>query len=222
MTLALLVLFSCTPTTDSGSVDVPGPFAFPLPERDRFSVMVGVDHDPVDHDDSALGGAICTNYEGEGFPACYDGHDGSDFLLDGDFDTMDDMPADIVAAAAGTVVSVEDGHYDHCHIEGTEVSCDGNPMIANHVIVEHEDGLRSKYWHMRKNSTAVAVGDIVACGDLLGEVGSSGNSSKPHLHFEVEVSDITVDPFAGPRSQLRSYWNEQDAGDGLPGELCVD
>lgn len=210
--------------TDVGPVDDRVTFGFPLPERDRFTRRIGVDHDPVVQDGSLLGRATCTDYLGRGFPNCYDEHHGSDYPLEGGFDAMDAGSATIVAAAAGTVVEIEDGHYDHCHGDMTtgEVSCDGHEKIGNHVIIEHADGLRTLYWHLETGSVAVGVGDVVACGQPLGLVGSSGESSFPHLHFEVnDASGAVIDPYAGPYSQDLSYWTDQGVTDALPGAGCA-
>lgn len=196
-------------------------FALPLAEPDRFSDRLGVDHDPVVHAGWA-GRAFCLDYAGRGFPWCYDEHDGTDFVLDGAFEAMDAGSSAVLAADAGVVVSVEDGQYDRCHVAGTEVSCDGHPMVANHVVIEHEDGVQTKYWHLKRGSVAVAVGARVERGDALGLVGSSGYSSFPHLHFEVVDADgVTVDPFSGPYSQPRAWWCEQGEDDDLPGS-CLD
>ncbi len=137
---------------------------------------------------------------------------------------MDTDSPGVLAAAAGVVVAAEDGNYDRCHgsLETADVDCDGHEMRANRVIVEHEIGWRSRYWHLKNGSVAVAEGDVVERGTVLGHVGSSGRSSMPHLHFEVHDPDgVVVDPYAGELSQETSYWCEQDAGDGLPGE-CQD
>ena len=196
-------------------------FAFPVREANLINLVVGFDHDPAD---GGGAGADCTNFEGVGFPFCYDGHDGSDFILEGGFAQMDDGSASVIAAAPGLVVSVEEDQYDRCHIEGTEVSCDGFPMIANHVILEHADGTRTKYWHLMKDSVDVEVGDTVACSQHLGFIGSSGNSSMPHLHFEVQLGEDgeSIDPYAGPESQPESWWTEQDGPFGVPGNACQD
>lgn len=192
---------------------------FPLLEPERFYTVpvTGVDHDPEVHGDRS---AVCTSYTGTGFPWCYDEHEGSDFLLDGGFDAMDAGSATIVAAADGVVEETEDGNYDRCHTDGGEINCDGYPMAANYVIVAHETGHRTLYWHMMKGTVAVTVGQEVQAGDVLGIVGSSGNSSMPHLHFGLEDEDGgTIDPFAGPYSQEETWWCEQNEQGELPG-LC--
>ncbi|MCA9491008.1 MAG: M23 family metallopeptidase [Myxococcales bacterium] len=197
-------------------------FGFPIADRWVISRRIGVDHDPADGGTGLVGDATCVDYLGRSFPYCYDQHDGSDFILDGGFDAMDEGSVAIVAAADGVVVDTEDGHYDRCHTEDAQVSCDGGPLVANQVTLEHFDGSRTLYWHMMKDSVAVEVGDEVRCGDVLGIVGSSGNSSMPHLHFEVHTPDgDSFDPYAGPYSQEESFWYEQGPAEGLPGSGCT-
>ena len=226
LTLSCVLVAACTSEPDdeeAGLEQSPIAFGFPLEQSERFSVLVGVDHDPVDHGNSVLGRAQCTDYMGRGFPNCYDQHDGNDYLLNGDFSEMDENPVNVLAAADGTVVSIEDGHYDKCHPgENFEITCDGHPIIANHVIIEHIDGIKTLYWHLRKHSVRVAVGDEVRCGDVVGQVGSSGISSKPHLHFEVNLPGKEIlNPYAGPQSQEMSWWAEQNHVDVNPGPGCT-
>lgn len=197
-------------------------FRFPLVERERFAQTVGVDHDPVAYEPESIEAAICADYVGRAFPWCYDGHDGVDYLLLGGFDTMDAGSATIVAAADGVVVDTEDGHYDRCRASPEGIDCDGHDGLANYVIVEHAGGWRTRYWHLMEGSVAVAEGQAVACGDALGRVGSSGYSSAPHLHFELESPEgTTVDPYAGPYSQPETWWVEQGDPEGLPGSDCA-
>ncbi len=61
-----------------------------------------------------------------------------------------------------------------------------------HVILDHGDGLTTLYAHL--DSVAVHEGDAVAAGDVIGTVGSTGNSTGPHLHFEVRRDGIAEDP----------------------------
>jgi len=208
------------PADDDDDTAPPLLLNMPLAEPDRFSKPVmGVDHDPEDHEGAYQ--VVCSDYLGRPFPHCYDGHDGSDFLLEGGFDAMEADSATIIAAAPGIVVRIEDGHYDHCHgdINTFDVSCDGHEMIANSVTLEHDGGWQTLYWHMMTDTVTVEEGDEVALGDVLGIVGSSGRSSQPHLHFELQEPDGTsVDPFAGEMSQETSYWCEQGHEDGFPGD----
>jgi MYXO-CTERM domain-containing protein len=142
----------------------------------------------------------------------YGGHNGSDFGAGG-FTGMDEG-RDILAAAAGEVVYVHDGEFDRCTGE-----CSNG--FGNYVRLEHADGKNTIYGHLKQWSIAVAEGDTVACGDLLGQMGSSGNSTGPHLHFEVRAADnVAHDPFLGDCSSPPSYWVAQWRYGELPMPYC--
>ena len=225
--LLLLLLAGCVvdpaASDDDDSTPEPDPpllFALPFADASRISTLVGVDHDPDEHE-GTTGGLYCRNFAGEPFPTCYDGHDGSDFILDGGFVAMAADPLPVLAAADGTVVLTEDGNYDLCHGQDFDVSCDGHAMRANKVHVEHRDGLFSHYLHLMEGSVAVEEGESVLCGQHLGFVGSSGRSSTPHLHFEVQdVDDVVQDPFAVEPDD--GLWRRQEAAYGLPAPDCGD
>ncbi len=211
-----MVLGACGEDVPRGRVQ----FGFPVGQPELIDQFIGVDHDPEVQQGGASA-AICTSYDGRVFPWCYDEHRGSDYILAGGFDTMDAGSATVVAAADGVVVDTHDGEYDRCHIDGTEVTCDGFPMVANQVTIDHGDGVVAKYWHLKRDSLLVQVGDVVACGDSLALIGSSGLSSFPHLHFQVEVDGGVVDPYAGEHSQPETWWEEQGEPEGLPGLGCT-
>lgn len=63
---------------------------------------------------------------------------------------------------------------------------------GNYVILDHGGNQFTVYGHM--SSLAVSQGDYVAQGDVIGYVGSTGNSTGPHLHFEIRVDGSRVDP----------------------------
>jgi murein DD-endopeptidase MepM/ murein hydrolase activator NlpD len=60
------------------------------------------------------------------------------------------------------------------------------------VILDHGEGMQSLYSHMK--GTWVTVGQKVERGQLIGEVGSTGHSTGPHVHFELRVDGKRVDP----------------------------
>ena len=63
---------------------------------------------------------------------------------------------------------------------------------GNLVVVDHGNGLATAYAHA--SAILVGVGQQVAQGESVALVGSTGNSSGPHLHFEVRVNGVAVDP----------------------------
>ena len=69
-------------------------------------------------------------------------------------------------------------------------------MLPNFVHVRHADGLIALYYHLKRGSVAVSVGQQVSAGDILGVARSSGCSFAPHLHFELrDAANNVVDPF---------------------------
>ncbi|MCB0383197.1 MAG: peptidoglycan DD-metalloendopeptidase family protein [Psychroserpens sp.] len=120
---------------------------------------------------------------------------------------MDNDEVEIIAGAPGQIVFKRDGEFDR--------SCNFNNNVWNTVYVQHSDGSIAFYGHMKNGSlTSKNVGDMVSEGEYLGIVGSSGNSTGPHLHFEV-FTDGTftqlVDPYSGTCNTMNSdsWWQTQ-------------
>lgn len=129
-------------------------------------------------------------------------HAGTDyFLWPYPWRTMDEGRVRIVAAAPGVIVERIDGNFDRaCAIQGDSG--------FNAVFVRQDDGLVAWYLHMKNGSvTSRRVGERVAAGDYLGLVGSSGSSSGPHLHFQLEdASEAVVDPRRGACNDAPERW----------------
>ncbi|MEV4415927.1 M23 family metallopeptidase [Catellatospora sp. NPDC049609] len=75
---------------------------------------------------------------------------------------------------------------------GTVVLSGWNGGYGKCVIVDHGNGVRTVYGHA--SSLLVKVGDKVQAGDIIALTGSTGHSFGPHLHLEVHVNDVAVDP----------------------------
>lgn len=65
---------------------------------------------------------------------------------------------------------------------------------GNMVLINHGDGYKTRYAHMLSGSIRVSQGQHVTAGEQIGRVGSTGNSTGPHLHFEVIYNGNTQNP----------------------------
>lgn len=92
----------------------------------------------------------------------------------------------VFAVADGLVVAVHDGYRD------LPVGKAGKSDNANGCVVLHDGGDHSLYLHLKKGSLAVKLHQRVQRGDLLGEVGNSGASGMPHLHFAMSRESAQV------------------------------
>lgn len=80
---------------------------------------------------------------------------------------------------------------------------DGSGSWGNYVILEHQingQTVVSSYAHMQRGSSPLVAGEMVKVGDFIGLVGATGQVTGAHLHFELEVADQLVDPFAWLRA----------------------
>jgi len=75
---------------------------------------------------------------------------------------------------------------------GVVVKCGYEALYGNMVVIDHGAGYRSAYAHL--SSCSVEEGTFVNRGEELGKVGSTGRSTGPHLHYEVRVNGLPVNP----------------------------
>ncbi len=60
-----------------------------------------------------------------------------------------------------------------------------NAMAGNYIVIDHQNGEFSVYCHLKEGSIRVKKGDHVKQGAVIGQVGNTGNSDAPHLHFQI-------------------------------------
>ena len=101
------------------------------------------------------------------------------------------LGSEVLSVAAGKVVAVLDGLPDEeiGDLGGSGLIVDWNTIGGNRVAIELDGGLFAWYHHLRPGSIRISPGDVVSRGQVIGLVGNSGNTSHPHLHFEITDSD---------------------------------
>ena len=99
------------------------------------------------------------------------------------------MGAPVVAAESGTVVA----SYNGCpHNWGKNGSCGCGGGYGNYVFIDHGNGKMTVYGHF--TNVIVSTGQTVTKGQTIGYVGSTGNSTGPHLHFECRYNGVKYNP----------------------------
>lgn len=121
-----------------------------------------------------------------------------------------------ISSPFGTRRSYDGGPYSSYHegtdfsaLRGTAVYAPANGVIAlaepltvrgNAIVIDHGWGIFTGLYHL--SSIDVSVGQLVSEGDFIGRVGSTGLSTGPHLHWDVRVRSLNVDPLQLTRQAL--------------------
>lgn len=144
--------------------------------------------------------------------------------------------APLLAVADGTVVHASHGRRDHLSrnsgpaliylmlIEAfvRDVLGPGG-IVGNHLVLDLGDGTYAMYAHLRRGSLRVRVGEEVRAGQMLAECGNSGNSTEPHVHFQL-MDDPDLDVAVGIPFTWRGIglpvngevFTAREAADGCP------
>ena len=96
---------------------------------------------------------------------------------------MKDSGVDIASAYGHPVLAPADGVVEFADFLGG---------YGRAIVINHGHGVTTRYGHLA--NFAVAPGQHVRRGDTIGFVGLSGRSTGPHLHYEVRINDIPVNP----------------------------
>ncbi len=191
--------FTFTPVS---APDLPQQFVMPLGGTPFQTWGIGnyVDVNPLS--------PAYTDYQGGDYAV--DGHMGHDIGL-ANFGAMDAGVPEY-AVANGTVTLVRDGYYDR--------ETGGNRSLTdNDIHIDLGNGWQVIYAHLRTDTILVHVGDHVVQGQILGLAGSSGTSTRAHLHFQVMHNGDAVEPeydpstfWSNPLSYQSSVSRVQDSG----------
>jgi murein DD-endopeptidase MepM/ murein hydrolase activator NlpD len=90
----------------------------------------------------------------------------------------------VVAARAGLVVAARGEFYDG----------NGEDLHENFVFIKHDDGTVARYFHLTHDGALVKVGESVKQGERVGLSGNTGQTTGPHLHFDVQKCGPNLPP----------------------------
>ncbi len=142
----------------------------------------------------------------------YNTHTGTDFSAA--------IGTNIYAAAQGGLYS----RYNDCATTGYRNNpCGGH--YGNHVRIDHEGNMTDGvgwvtiYAHLKRDTAVWPMS--VLCGTYIGQSGSSGDSTGPHLHFEVrKYTGLNNDPYSGSCSHAAPHWWTSVNNAGMPSTQC--
>lgn len=108
---------------------------------------------------------------------CNNGKDVTDYLCYG---------KSILAAADGVVIEIKNCFEDTPIPEKGEAICNAPDVRGNYIVIQHSKHEYSTIAHIKKNSFCVKVGQKVYRGQQIACCGNSGNTSEPHIHFQIQ------------------------------------
>lgn len=100
----------------------------------------------------------------------------------------------------GTDLAVEHGTPVYASARGRVVLAGPLKVRGNAVILDHGLGLFSAYYHL--SEIAVSEGEMIAAGQRIGKVGDTGLSTGPHLHWEMRLAGVAIDPWEWTRRPI--------------------
>lgn len=92
----------------------------------------------------------------------------------------------ILAPADGVVVELKNQFEDTPVSDNHEVLCSASDVRGNYVVIQHSAQEYSTIAHIKKDSFCIRPGDKVSCGQVIARCGNSGNTSEPHIHFQIQ------------------------------------
>lgn len=122
----------------------------------------------------------------------------------------------IIAAKSGVVVYPTADVKNDCPYNSGASSCGGG--YGNYVIIQHSDGNYTLYGHMNEGTILVTAGESVEQGQVIGKMGSSGNSTGPHLHFEIREGQNSFSAAVDPLTYI-SADNPREISSGSGGQF---
>jgi len=93
----------------------------------------------------------------------------------------------IYGAGNGRVAAIHDGEPDNRSFNQAAPATRENARSGNYVIIDHLNGEYSLFAHLKQGSVRVKIGQQLKQGEIIGQMGASGDSLFPHLHYELRT-----------------------------------
>ncbi len=92
----------------------------------------------------------------------------------------------------GIDIALDEGEPIYAIFDGEIIEANYDQWNGNYIKIKHDNNIISVYCHCSK--LFVKKGDIIRGGEIIAEVGSTGQSTGPHIHFEIRINDISYNP----------------------------
>lgn len=194
-----------TSTPESSAVPSASPVVTPTPTPSPQPVVnpVKLEHDVLDNVDK-----VCIYL----FPVPGDNEITQEY-------SAEHKAIDIAASSGSPVYAAEDGTVSYVQIWDGSYDTTGMMSYGHMIEIRHADGNTTLYAHLSEIN--VQQGEKVVRGQRIGRVGSTGNATGPHLHFEVITSEGKADPadylWTMPGEWIMGYAADTEAGISLTG-----
>jgi hypothetical protein len=96
----------------------------------------------------------------------------------------------VYATGDGRIAAAHDGEPDDRRANQAELARRETATVGNYVVIDHMNGEYSWFAHLKNGSVKVKRGQIVKQGDVIGQVGASGDSLFPHLHYDLTTAGV--------------------------------
>jgi murein DD-endopeptidase MepM/ murein hydrolase activator NlpD len=94
----------------------------------------------------------------------------------------------------GIDIRAPKGTAIHAATDGQVVDLGWRGDYGRFILLRHSDQIETAYAHLSRFADRLAVGQVVRRDQVIGYVGTSGNATGPHLHFEVRRNGRAIDP----------------------------
>lgn len=93
----------------------------------------------------------------------------------------------VLAPANGIVVEISNEAKDSLILKNGKFFSKSPHIAGNYIVIKHSENEYSTLAHLKKDSIITKVGDSISKGDVIAKCGNTGNSTEPHLHFQLQT-----------------------------------